>query len=405
MEKHRQEAIALLSHETNPAKRRALIEQLAQAFRSGSEISPRERHQVGEAIARLLPVASGCRAWFFCGTHRRRQGRAHLSHPSAGHGRGANSGSHPLPEPGSHRERAPRVRGKRGEPTPNGDRQTQQCLPEASSRIVESGDAAALTALVRNSQVTLTTATISAALARAKSDETLAETLAARPDVPVASLADLFHVVSGTTRAKLLRALEERPDAAPSLAAPLDDAEARFVQAVRAGDRPQMLAALRRGFHLSPAVAESALRDESCETLAAVALAVGLSRAAYSTFVVLSHAGEGTADAMSLYDRMSVEGARRLVAAWQAKAEASPSTGAGEIWERSPPPCSVRRITADAGSVHSPATSKPTREMHGHEPPQAPGRRCRHDRCWARFARGTDWSGHASPRSRLRAVA
>src|SRR5262249_31644865 len=104
------------------------------------------------------------------------------------------------------------------------------------SAISSSGDKVALATLVGNRKTQLSEETIGAAIAAAPSDAALAEALVTRSDVPITTLADVFHDLPSQARVKLLRALAERADQGPPATPPLEDAEARFVQAVRAGD-------------------------------------------------------------------------------------------------------------------------------------------------------------------------
>lgn len=335
MEKHRQEAVSLLGRETSPAKRRALIEELSIVFREAPTGGQRELHQVGEALARLLPgfpaperalVAERIANAKYAPTY-----LVHLLAMDEPEVAAPVLALSPVLAEGDLTTCA--AKGGTARLAAIARRPSLPKLLQAA--ILDSGDTKAIAALIGNRATALSVHALNAALAQAHNDASIAGALVVRPDIPLAPLAELYFTLGPDPRRKFLRALTERSDAAAPTAA-LDDTEARFLQAVRSGDRAQMLAALRRGFHVAPAVAECVLSDESCEALAVVAIGSGLSRAAYSTFVVLSHAPDGMSAALELYAQIPRTGARRLLALWQTDGAKQPASS-GRIARPEPP--------------------------------------------------------------------
>jgi uncharacterized protein (DUF2336 family) len=317
MDKHRQDALTRLSRETSAPKRRALIEELALVFREPPPSGQRELQEVGEALARLVPnFALPERVIFAERLATAREAPTYLVRLLA------------LDEP----EVAGPVLAKspvfldadllafvqRG----GSERLTAIARRSALSKqlqaaLIASADPKVVLALLTNRTLTLSSAALASTLALARKDEAIAEIVIERTDMPIGPLAELFFILTTKARLKLLRALGERGELAPHVEEPTQEALAEFLEFVRAGDRERLLALLSRDFHLPRDIAERVLGDETGEAFAVVALGARLTRAAYSTFIVLSHSGEGTNSALTLYDRMPLSGARRLLAQWQ----------------------------------------------------------------------------------------
>lgn len=340
MQKNRQEAVALLARETSAQKRRALIDELALVFREPPVAARRELQEIGEALAKVVPTLSAAeRALFAERIAAAREAPTYLIRMLANDvpevACPVLAGSPVLVDAdliesavkgGSDRLAAIARRASLSKPL--------------QTAIIDSGDAKALSALVANKSVGLSGPALSAALLRARKDETIAELVAAREDVPAGALSELFFALKSKARLKLVRALSERTEPGARPIEPMPETEPAFLEAVRAGDRARLIAVLSRGLHLGDAMAERILRDESCDALAVVAVGAGISRSAYSTFVVLSDASDAVNLALTLYERYPVAGARRLLTQWQAAgkpaAQALPKPGAPTV--SGPPP-------------------------------------------------------------------
>lgn len=326
MDKQRQEALARLGHETAPAKRRALIEEITAVFREPSGVGPRELHQIGEALLKIvpsLPVPERVRISERLATSK--AAPADLVHRLA---MDAPEVATPILSESPALSEADLVACARegGSLRLSAIARRPSLSASLQSRIVESGDSHAIGALVGNTKLALSPDVQRAILTRARRDETVAERLLERTDVPPSTLCSLFFALSPLGRMRLLRILAHRPlPASPSDAEP--DVEALIVDAIRSGHSNEVTAALTRGLHLGPAFAEQVLQDESCMAMAAVIAATRLSRAVYSTFAVLG-AQEDPSEALAAFERIPAAGARHLLVHWQSKTERAPKPAA-----------------------------------------------------------------------------
>jgi uncharacterized protein (DUF2336 family) len=335
MDKHRQDALARLSRETSAPKRRALIEELALIFREPPPSGQRELQEVGEALAKIVPtLALPERVIFAERIATAREAPTYLVRLLA------------LDEPevaGPVLAKSPvfvdadllTVVQRGGAERLAAIARRSALSKQLQAALIASADPKVVLALLTNRAVALSSAALSSTLALARKDEAIAEIVIERTDIPMGPLAELFFILTTKARLKLLRALGERAEQAPRVEEPSEEALTQFLEFVRAGDRQRLLALLSHDFHLPQDVAERVLGDETGEAFAVVALGARLARAAYSTFIVLSHSGEGTNSALTLYDRMPLSGARRLLAHWQhdaaravARAEPKPISAA-----------------------------------------------------------------------------
>lgn len=327
MEKVRQDALARLARETSREKRRALLDEVAQVFLEPAQAGQRELQEVGEALARIVPTLE-------------LQDRAHFAE------RIAAAKETPtylvrllvLDEPevaGPVLAKSPIVVDsdllaciQRGGNERLAAIARRGMLSKAvQSALISSGNANAILALLTNRAVTLSSAALSAALTLARKDERIAEIVLDRQDVPVGPLAEMFFSMGTQARLKLLAALGARTEPPPRIAEVSDAAMAELLEAIRSGGADRLSALLVRVLEISRETAERVLADDTCEAFAVVALGASLPRALYSTFVVLSQAGEAPKEALALYETMAVAGARRLLSHWQ-HGEARPALAA-----------------------------------------------------------------------------
>ncbi|MFO1186985.1 MAG: DUF2336 domain-containing protein [Alphaproteobacteria bacterium] len=317
MDKLRQDALSRLARETSREKRQALLDELAKVFHEPAQAGQRELQEVGEALARIIPVLELA-------------DRAHLAERIA-----------PAKEAPTYLVRMlaldePEVAGPILAKSPTVvDQDLLACIQrggnerlaaiarraalskQVQSALLASGNAGAILALLTNRALTLSSAALSAALTLARRDERIAAIVVERPDVPIGPLAELFFGLPTQGRIKLLAALGARQEPPPRVDEPTDETMAELLDAIRAGGAERLTALLVRAFDIPREKAERVLADETCEAFAVLALGASLPRALYSTFVVLSQAGEASKAALALYETVPVAGARRLLSHWQ----------------------------------------------------------------------------------------
>ncbi|HWC64120.1 MAG TPA: hypothetical protein VG501_10895 [Rhizomicrobium sp.] len=163
---------------------------------------------------------------------------------------------------------------------------------------------------------------------RAALAEEVAELLADWPaDCPAAMRAPCEALLERTvrevddeTRERLRRRLEDAPASAVHVSSH-ENLGRVLVEAARSGEEVASL--LSRTLGLSESDVLGVLCDESGQALAAAAKALGLTRAAFSSLVLLScPIGDSDINARRLnaFDRISTEEAARALRHWQGKA-------------------------------------------------------------------------------------
>jgi uncharacterized protein (DUF2336 family) len=315
-----------LPKEPSAEKRHRVLSEIAEAFRGSSHATQRQVQELGEALARLLPaLAVG--------------DRAYLSEYIAG---AAKTPTYlvrrlmrDVPEVAAPILAASPIltEADLAQAIEKGGREVliavaqRPGLPASLQALISaSGEVAAIDAMLANESLTLASELIGPLLVRARTDEKIASHLAARPEVSLATAAELFFSLPGPERIHLVQSLGETAGAAVLSGdrAPRAErhAEAALVKAARSGTGTAIAQALAHGWRLGDAIATRILQEPTGEALAVLCVGLGISRPTYSSLIVLSHPETGEVSARSnellgLYEHFSPAGARRIAQGWR----------------------------------------------------------------------------------------
>ncbi|MCP5431832.1 MAG: DUF2336 domain-containing protein [Alphaproteobacteria bacterium] len=198
--------------------------------------------------------------------------------------------------------------------------------------LVERGEEEVILRLLANDQAHIGPAAFALLVESARENRALRIPLLTRHDLPVGLMNRLFLVVG---RAERKFIVAENAARLPAEAGGEDwrrqgtlEAkrrrlrEARLVEILRLGTRPELARAMSGLAGISLARAEEIVADPSCEPMAIFAKACGIDRATFSTFVLLSEP-EGrrslheTYDRLSLYEEVSEAIAERILDDWR----------------------------------------------------------------------------------------
>ncbi len=317
------ESLLALPQERSANKRRTMLAEVSQLFRDKSPASPRQRQGFGEALASILPRLDAADRTFLAERLASlKEAPSYLIRQLAGDPAPAVAApvlaaSLLLSEPelidaanrgGDERLKALSQRTTLSKPL--------------QAAIIRSGSNQAIATLLQNKSFELTSDVLNALIIRARSDERIASRLAARGDVPMAALAELFFALKTEGRLALAHSLAKSNERTPAPPAENSAGEVALVKAVRAGDQAAALRAFKTHWKLSETTVERVMRDPSAEALAVLCIGLGISRATYSTLVLLARgetkeASHRTAALLSQFERFSKDGARQLALEWQ----------------------------------------------------------------------------------------
>jgi len=320
-----------LPQEQSAEKRRAALAEAAQVFRDKSPIPPRQRQEIGEALANLLPRLDP-------------QDRTQLSERLAGLKEAPTYLIRQLAADPSPAVAAPVLAAspllgdselleaaqRGGDERLKAIAQREGASAPIHNAIIKSGSNAAMVALLQNKTFELTADLLGMLLVRARSDDRIAGRLAARADVPSGALAELFFALKTEGRIALVSSLSKSTERAPPAAKPEPEGEAALVRAIRAGDQMAALRAFKGYWSLSESTVERIMRDPSAEAIAVLCIGLGISRAVYSTLIILARPESAEnqhriAAMLSQFERFPKEGARRIALEWQRAPLAAPA--------------------------------------------------------------------------------
>ncbi|MFZ1988678.1 MAG: DUF2336 domain-containing protein [Alphaproteobacteria bacterium] len=317
------QTLLALPLERSAEKRRAALAEAAQLFRDKGPATARQRQEYGEALAGILPRLEI-------------QDRAHLAERLASLGEAPTYlirqlAADPAPAVAAPVLAASPLLGdtelveaaqKGGDERLKAIAQRATLSKPLQAAIIKSGSGPAISTLLQNKSFTLTPDLLNALTLRARSDDRIASRLAARADVPMAALAELFFALKTEGRIALTHSLAKSTERAPPAAEGQPEGEAALVKAIRSGDQAAALRAFKTYWGLSESTVERIMREPSAEALAVLCLGLGISRATYSTLILLarSESAEGqhrAAAMLSQFERFPADGARRLALEWQ----------------------------------------------------------------------------------------
>jgi uncharacterized protein (DUF2336 family) len=317
------QSLLALPQERSAEKRRAALAEVSQLFREKSPASARERQEYGEALANILPRLDAPDRTFLAErlatlneapSYLIRQLAGDIA---AGVATPVLAGS-PLLNEADLTEAA--IRG--GDDRLKAIAQRSNLSKALQAAIIKSGSAPAMATLLQNKSFTLTPDFLNPLILRARSDDRIASRLAARADVPMAALAELFFALKAEGRIALAHSLAKSTERAPPPPEERPDGEAALVKALRSGDQAAALRAFSTYWSLSATTIERIMRDPSADALAVLCVGLGISRATYSTLVLLARpesaeAHHRIATMLAQFERFPKDGARRLAIEWQ----------------------------------------------------------------------------------------
>lgn len=328
------QSLLALPQERSAEMRRAALAEAGQLFLGKSPASPRQRQEFGEALASILPrLDVPDRAFLAERVAGLKEAPSYLIRQLAADPAPAVAAPVLAASPLLADAELIEAAGKGGDDRLKAIAQRPALSKPLQAALIKSGSNPAIVALLQNKSFTLTSEILSTLIVRARSDDRIAGRLAARADAPVAALAELFFALKTEGRLSLVHSLAKSAEHAPAEPDEQPAGEAALITAVRAGDRSGVLRAFKTYWSLPETTVERVMRDPSAEALAVLCIGLGLSRAAYSTLVLLARddgeAGHRITAMLSQFERFPKNGARRLALEWQRaplSAPAAPQT-------------------------------------------------------------------------------
>lgn len=317
------QSLLALPQERSADKRRAVLAEISQLFRDKSPASQRQRQEFGEALASILPrLDAPDRAFLAERLASLKEAPSYLIRQLASDPAPAVAAPVLAASPLLSEVELLEAANRGGDDRLKAISQRSTLSKPLQAAIIQSGSNQAIATLLQNKSFALTSDVLSALIVRARSDDRIAGRLAARADVPMASLAELYFALKTEGRLALVHSLAKSTERAPPPAQEAPAGEAALVKAVRAGDQAAALRAFKTYWAISETTIERVMRDPSAEALAVLCIGLGISRATYSTLVLLareenSDAAHRIAAMLSQFERFPQDGARRLALEWQ----------------------------------------------------------------------------------------
>lgn len=363
------QSLLALPQERSAEKRRAVIADVSQSFRENGPTSARQHQEYGEALANILPrlevpdrtlLAERLATVNEAPSYLIRQLAADAAPGVAGPVLAAS----PLLNDTDLLEAA----GRGGDDRLKAIAQRPTLSKALQAAIIKSGSAPAMATLLQNKSFGLTPDFLNALILRARSDDRIASRLAARADVPMAALAELFFALKTDGRIALAHSLAKNTERAPLAPEEKPEGEAALLKAIRSGDQAAALRAFETYWSLSATTVERIMRDPSADALAVLCVGLGISRATYSTLVLLARAEGAEANhriaaMLAQFERFPKDGARRLAIEWQRAPLHAPAA------PQSPPRPSDRLMRPQTALV--PVTPEPGGRMFGRKKKQS----------------------------------